>query len=180
MKCNRNNVLSRIHINAVPKNTEVEDTDKEKYTSDFEDENSSENDIDKINFKITLSKEEWTAIQSEKSYQLKNSRYLKRYNKILKPGSWTEIVHSHFWEQTKIACTIIYKRAKIYESGFHYCVFYGKCKSCKSEIKGTLDEKPTINIEQFSIVRTKEIIKNVLKNRNVAPFPKKNYMILKN
>lgn len=145
VKCNRNNVLSRIHINAVPKNTEVEDTDKEKYASDFEDENSSENDIDKINFKITLSKEEWAAIQSEKSYQLKNSRYLKRSYKILKPGSWTEIVHSHFWEQTKIACTIIYKRAKIYESGFHYCVFYGKCKSCKSEIKGTLDEKPTIN-----------------------------------
>lgn len=63
----------------------------------------------------------------------------------MKPGTWTEIVHDHFWEQTKIACAIVYKRAKIYVSGFHYCVFYGKCKTCNGELKGILDEKPPIN-----------------------------------
>lgn len=155
VKCNRNNVLGRIHIKllgSVSKDTGVEEAvmDFERYNLiDFETDNNSDNsthnETDKINFKITLGKEEWAAMHCEKMYSLKNSRYLKRRYTILKPGTWTEIVHSHFWEQTKIACAIVYKRAKIYTSSFHYCVFYGNCKTCNSELKGTLDVKPPIN-----------------------------------
>lgn len=36
-------------------------------SSDFEIENSSDNDIENIDFKITLSKEEWAEIYGEKS-----------------------------------------------------------------------------------------------------------------
>lgn len=148
IKCNRNDVLSKLHIDLhddASKTTEIVGAVVDNSTSDFEIENISKNNIDKIDFKITLSKEEWAEIQCEKKYQLKNSKYLNRNYKILKPGVWTEIVHSHFWEQTKIACPITYKRAKIYESGLHYCVFYGNCKTCNSELKGTLCVKPPIN-----------------------------------
>lgn len=114
-------------------------------SSDFEIENSSDNDVENINFKITLSKEEWAEIYDEKKYQANNSSYLNRNYKTLNPGKWTDIVHSHFWEQTKISCTIVYKRAKIYDSGLHFCVFYGKCKLCHSELKGILNVKPPID-----------------------------------
>jgi len=141
VKCNRNDVLNKIHIkpgdnvnNMMMNDSKMTLMDND--SSDFEIETSSDNDIDTINFKITLSKEEWAKIYCEKKSQLNNSRYLNRNYKMLYPGVWTEIIHSHFWEQTKIAYTIIYKRAKIYESGLQYCVFYGKCRSCNSELKG--------------------------------------------
>lgn len=149
VKCNRNDVLNKINIKCddVQKYIETEEVelDVEDNNSDFKVEDRLESDIDKIYFKITYSKGEWKAIQCEKKYQSKHSRNLKRNYKILNPGTWTEIVHSHFWEQTKIVCPIVYKRSKIYESGFYYCVFYGKCKACNSELKGTLDAIPPIN-----------------------------------
>jgi len=124
VKCNRNSELRKINIKPLYdglKDKEISVVNND--SSDFEIKESSKNDTEKINFKITLNKEEWAAIQNEKKYQSNNSKDLKRNYIIFKPGAWTEIVHSHFWEQTKIACTVIYKRVKIYESGFHYCVF---------------------------------------------------------
>jgi len=47
-------------------------------SSDFQIENSFDNDIENINFKITLSKEEWAEIYGEKKYQANNSSYLNR------------------------------------------------------------------------------------------------------
>jgi len=177
VKCNRHDVLSKINIKPrddglMNKEITVVNND----SSDFEIEECSKNDTEKINFKITLSKEEWEAVQSEKKYQSNNSKDLKRNYKILKPGAWTEIVHSHFWEQTKIACTVIYKRVKIYESGFHYCVFYGVCKSCNSELKGTLDVKPPIDNRAIFCCTYKGHYKNCHDNRKRrTPAEKKQY-----
>lgn len=67
VKCNRNDVLSKINIK--PRDDGLKDkeiTAVNNDSSDFEIEESSKNDTEKTNFKITLSKEEWTAIQSEK------------------------------------------------------------------------------------------------------------------
>lgn len=83
LKCNRNDVHSRIRIkplNNVSKDTEIEEAIidlKENNLIDSETENSSDNENDTINFKITLSNEEWTAMQCVKTYQLKSSRYLQ-------------------------------------------------------------------------------------------------------
>lgn len=90
------------------------------------------------------------------------------------------MVYSHFWEQTKIACPVIYKRVKIYESGFHYCVFYGKCKSCNSELKGTLDVKPPINNRAIFCCTYKGNYQNCHDNRKRrTPAEKKQYYINK-
>lgn len=65
-----------------------------------------------------------------------NSQYnLKNYT-ILNPDVWTTIIHSHFWEQTKIPCCVSYKRAKVYINGVYYCEFYGQCTSCNIKLKG--------------------------------------------
>ncbi|CAI6375454.1 unnamed protein product [Macrosiphum euphorbiae] len=81
LKCNRNDVLRIIQIKPhddviMSNDTSIELIDND--SSDFEIESHSDNDIEKINFKITLSKEEWAAIHCEKKYQLNNSTYLNR------------------------------------------------------------------------------------------------------
>lgn len=141
VKCDRNDILSKLNINN-PRGPSSEEVDGDNIT---ENECSDSENIDNIEFKITLSKEEWNSLKCEKKYHEQNSQYLTRFYKVLSPGSWTDIVHSHFWDQTKIACPDTYKRAKIYESGINYCEFHGKCKSCHSYLKGILQEKPSNN-----------------------------------
>jgi len=140
VKCNRNDILSKLNINKPSESILKELEDDDNTDNEYSD---SEN-IENMDFKITLSKEEWSSFKCEKKYHEQSSQYLTRFYKLLSPG-WTDIVHSHFWEQTKIACSVIYKRAKIYESGINYCEFYGKCKSCHSELKGILLKKPSID-----------------------------------
>lgn len=143
VKCDRYDILNKLNIKLREHDSEqlIDDSNN----SNTDNEYNGNDDIEKIDFKITLSKEEWNSLKSEKKYKEQNSQYLIRFYKVLNSGSWTDIVHSHFWEQTKIACSVTYKRAKIYESGINYCEFYGQCKSCQSELKGILQDKPSNN-----------------------------------
>ncbi|MBW0512285.1 hypothetical protein O181_052000 [Austropuccinia psidii MF-1] len=68
---------------------------------------------------MTLSAEEWNSLQTN-DVMYKRKHFLSRTYSILKPGAWADIMHSHFWEQTKFPCSISYKRAKIYDNGTNY------------------------------------------------------------
>lgn len=63
---------------------------------------------------ITLSKEEWIIVREKKETVFKRSdnKNIIRAYYILKPNIWTPIIHSHFFEQTRLACNIVYKRTK--------------------------------------------------------------------
>lgn len=90
MKCNRNDVLSKINIKSCDGGLKDKQITVVNYDSnDFEIEETSKNDTEKNNYKITLSKEEWAAIQSEKKNQSNNSIDLKLNYKVFKPKTWT-------------------------------------------------------------------------------------------
>lgn len=56
------------------------------------------------------------------------------------PFKWTSVIHEHFYEQTKISCSIVYKYAKIYEEGQFFFKFSGHCSSCSSTLTGIMDK----------------------------------------
>lgn len=145
VKCNRQNILSMLEYLV-------------EITSEFENYSDSDSSLkDSINvesfkFKITLSAEEWKKLICDDVTYKRNSNnvqslYLTRVYSILNPGIWSNVVHSHFWEQTKIGCSISYKRAKVYPCGNYYCEFFGKCTSCESTLHCVLGTKPIGNIQ---------------------------------
>jgi hypothetical protein len=179
VKCNRNNFLCLLGIEASP---EAEDVCKD-IEYDFHENTDSDdflNNIDEeIKFNMTLSVEEWNSLQTS-DVMYKRKHFLSRTYSVLKPGVWADIMHSHFWEQTKFPCSISYKRAKIYENGTNYCEFYGMCTTCESKLYGVLENKPSINCRAvFHCTYRGRFNECVIEKKNICHHSKKNIFLIK-
>lgn len=106
---------------------------------DFHEDSDSDEILDKrekeLKFNMTLSAEEWNSLLT-RYVMYKRKNFLSRSYSILKSDIWADIMHSHFWEQTKFPCSVSYKRAKIYQNGTNYCEFFGMCITCESKLYG--------------------------------------------
>jgi len=135
VKCNRNNFLSLLGIESSPKAEDFcKDINSDFHeNSDFNKDSDSDDFLDKtekeMKFNMTLSVTEWNSLLTS-DVMYKRKHFLSRTYSILKPGVWADIMHSHFWEQTKFPCSVTYKRAKIYEGGTNYCEFFAVCITC--------------------------------------------------
>lgn len=107
---------------------------------------SSDNDDceqNTLEFNITLSVEEWKLVyDSENSYKRSDRNGGKRNYDVLTPYQWTNIFHEHFFEQTKQSCPIVYKYAKICQTGNIYLKIFGQCSTCRSFLKGIVHNPP--------------------------------------
>lgn len=104
----------------------------------------SENRDDQLNFNITLSPHEWENLYEGQPqiYKRSDGKINYRSYQTLKPYIWTSVIHDHFYEQTKLSCSMQYKYAKIYPDGEIFLNILGKCSTCKSVFKGTLNNCP--------------------------------------
>lgn len=145
VKCNRNNFLNLLGIKKTEEHKKQIKNYFQRDSVSSTSKDSSTDDVEEtLKFNITLSIEEWNRmLPSEVKYKRKGST--SRTYTILSPGIWTDIIHSHFWEQTKRSCSIVYKRAKIYEDGTNYCQLFGTCSNCSSKFFGVLKNKPPTN-----------------------------------
>lgn len=96
-------------------------------------------------FNITLSFEEWSSIyDSEKRIYKRSDRNTDdtRNYDVLIPYQWTNIIHEHFFEQTRKSCAISYKHAKVCQMGNTFLKIIGHCPSCNSVFKGIVQDPP--------------------------------------
>jgi len=65
---------------------------------------------------MTLSKEEWnrTHEPAETLYKRSDKKYPVRSYQTLKCNIWAPLIHEHFFEQTRLPYTIVYKKAKFF------------------------------------------------------------------
>lgn len=97
-----------------------------------------------MSFNITLTAAEWRIIYHPTEQYCKRSDGKNRFcvYSILKPNVWTPNIHTHFVEQTRLTCPIVYKRAKIYTGRNIYMDIIGHCPSYESNFKCLLNKEP--------------------------------------
>lgn len=120
----------------------IDDEESDIFSDDYK---SDEETI--LNFNMTLSKEEWNSIHepTETLYKRSDKKYPVRSYQTLKCNVWAPLIHEHFFEQTRLPCTIVYKKAKIYNNGNVYLDILGYCSTCLSNFKGVVDKQPEPN-----------------------------------
>lgn len=64
---------------------------------------------------------------------------------MLEPGIWTSLINEHVYEQAKLVCKLVYKRAKVYKEGTNYLVINGSCSLCSSKLIGYMGNKSDQN-----------------------------------
>lgn len=102
-------------------------------------------DISTQHFRVTLTREEYSSMQEEASKYKRNDRghkTLQRDYYIWANSSWTSLVRHKIFEQTRLNCTIVFKRVKLHPLGPKFAVISGKCKECNAEIRGELIDNP--------------------------------------
>lgn len=104
IKANRRNLLGKLGRAASVSDHNVDTSS---------DGTNGSSDSTELNFNITLSADEWKKIVTEIDYRSTERGDAVRTYSALKPFVWTNIIHEHVWEQTKVACPISYKRAKV-------------------------------------------------------------------
>jgi len=88
---------------------------------------SCDGDKSNLVFEITLSVDEWKAIQPcEKTYFEKPGP--KTY-KILSPYDWTDIIQEHFFLHTRLSCCLVFKKAKLSFYGIVFLSIRGRCSN---------------------------------------------------
>lgn len=110
-----------------------------------DDDDDSEAGEHTLNFVMTLSNLEWNKMKPNEVLY-KNGDTEREYS-VLIPYEWTPIVYGHFWDHTKLPCTIIFKRGRVYTNSDIYLKIEGKCDTCTSKLKCILDHQP-INEER--------------------------------
>lgn len=158
---NRFNILSNLKKNIFPQETTYEDNEKinlkdesgtenstTSNTSDTENSTTSNFDTDSENSNDRVLDLD---IPYEKYFKMKpiNIQYgeanKKRDYKVLKPGSWTDIIYEEMYKKFKLPCCIVFKRCKIYPTSVNmFLKIFGRCKdeNCQINIYGFAKEKP--------------------------------------
>ncbi|CAK9298279.1 unnamed protein product [Gordionus sp. m RMFG-2023] len=123
--------------------TQVDPLYCEKYSKYLLDNNTSDHEIDNIipsnstesytkKFIMTLSSDEWNKIKPIKRIYNNNTTKKGRPYSVLQLGIWADISQSHFWDVTRLPCSIQFIRAKVSDIGPYYVVMKGTCSNCKS------------------------------------------------
>lgn len=92
---------------------------------------------------MTLSPEEWKNIEPTATIYKRHKK--GRNYMILPKGEWTHIIAEHFWEHTHLPCCLLFKRAKVFPAGNNYVLIIGRCKTCSSNFKGIIRNRPSSN-----------------------------------
>lgn len=126
---------------------DVLQNDESKLETSMSDMVSDENDTasdeepspDKLVFSITLAPEKWNELQelNPVEYRSSDRHSLKKKYTILKPG-WTSVINHSIFKETKMPCSISFKRCKMYPMGSSekYLTISGHCSTCNSLLKG--------------------------------------------
>lgn len=118
VKENRNEICNKIFSNIIPTCTDEFDINKfdDCHSSSTSSETFSD---DTLHFNITLSADEWGSLYDDRPQIYKRSDKKSEYRSYytLQPHKWTSVIHEHFYEQTKLPCSIVYKYAKIFQEG---------------------------------------------------------------
>lgn len=112
---------------------DVSDTGQSTSESDTENE--------KLNFVITLSDNEWETIKPINVFYKHGKSKIKEYS-ILPPHRWSSIIFSHFWNHTKVCCSLIFKNAKVFSYGKNFIEIKGYCSECGSTFFSSLNIQP--------------------------------------
>jgi len=95
------------------------------------------------NIIMTLSPEEWKTIEPVKTIYHRHNQ-TRKYLTLPKKDC-SHIIAEHLWEHTHLQCSLIFRRAKVYEVGQNYVSIVGRCKTCNSHFKGVIEHKPSPN-----------------------------------
>lgn len=109
VKGNRRNMLHKLGVVVEP--TEIEENTV-SYEEQSDDSSITSVKTDLLEFKITLSAEEWRNLLTTTTYKRRDRPGIRQCY-VLKPREWTTVIHDHFWEQTKLPCATTYKYAKV-------------------------------------------------------------------
>lgn len=145
VKENRNEICNKLFPSDIPAHTDEFDN-----INNFDDLNSSTSSEtcgdDTLNFNITLSADEWGSLYDNKPQIYKRTDKKSEYRSYftLQPYKWTSVIHEHFYEQTKLPCSISYKYAKIFQEGQVFLKIAGHCSACNSTLSGYLTSCPTV------------------------------------
>jgi len=135
---------------AIFENKVIDDEESDILSSDYK----SDDEETKLNFNMTLSREEWDSIHEpiETLYKRSDKKYPVRPYQTLMCNILAPLIHEHFFEQTIVnltitglPCTIVYNRAKIYNNGNVFLDILGYCSSCLSNFKGVVNKQPEPN-----------------------------------
>lgn len=58
------------------------------------------------------------------------------------PGVWTHTINKHFEKNTKLPCSLVFKRGKITREGVKFASVVAKCKDCASVLNGIIQDEP--------------------------------------
>lgn len=87
--------------------------------------------------------DEWKVIQPrEKTYMEKNGP--KTY-KILSPYEWSNVIQDHFFLHTRLACCLVFKKARVSFNGLIFLSIRGRCSTCNSIFDGTVNDIPAVD-----------------------------------
>lgn len=117
------------------------------------DADSSEVDLPKKQFVITLSGEEWQKIKPQQvicSINDKNrsGKKFKTYSALPK-HQWSPLIAEHFCLHTSLPCCLEFKNAKVYPNGNNFVTINGQCSECDSDFKGIIPQQPLENARYF-------------------------------
>lgn len=116
---------------------------------------SCDGDKSNLVFEITLSVDEWKAIQPrEKTYFEKPG---PKTSKILSPYDWTNIIQEHFFLHTRLPCCLVFKKAKLSFYGIVFLSIRGRCSTCGSIFDGTIDGIPAVDTRFVSLILYKSV-----------------------
>lgn len=106
-------------------NEQLTDNSLEQITDDSSEDGS-------INFRITLSADEWSQIKPNSTQSTQ-----------LKADFWTEVLIDKIADHPlNIICDIAFKRSKVTPNGENYANVYGNCATCAAVLHGYVDESP--------------------------------------
>ncbi|KAF0717390.1 jerky protein-like, partial [Aphis craccivora] len=128
--------------------SETNDDQKNKSRSSSEISEDNDDTDKTLNFNITLTHTEWDSLYdgTPQIYRRSDGKIDCRSYCSLKPYNWTSVIHEHFFEQTKLPCSMVYKHAKIYPNGQIFLNILGHCSTCKSIFMGILNSYPDENV----------------------------------
>lgn len=117
-------------------------------TSDTEESDEIEGKKEKkITFNIVLSASEWTNLKCTMYYNRSDRPGCKRSYETLKPHEWTSLIHSKFYDVTRLPCKLRYHQSNIHDDGKVYLRLTGDCFSCKSVSIGDMFAMPKIDAD---------------------------------
>ncbi|EFN66884.1 120.7 kDa protein in NOF-FB transposable element, partial [Camponotus floridanus] len=141
LKNDRNGMYSAVlKAFGIDKKAAIQNNDSKDSTFNVTDLNNSSTSESSKSFTLIISEEKWAQIKPKRQKCGRN----KRKYMSLQSGKWTHIFADKIWQQTKLPCAFMFKRAKVYIKSDAKCYarFKGMCNECDAHLIGLLYNKP--------------------------------------